>query len=215
MKNSIFTSATLALVVATLVAHSQGTFIYDQQSVPNDTTGGEGAPVIQANGPVGQSFTPLLPGVGFVRLFLFDLSLNGIGATIFLNLRSDSMTGPILGSTQPVFMADGFTGRTNFFFPTEVAVSPGTTYIFELVVQSGDNWRVIDDSQFNYPGGTAFGQGLPAPPFDLWFREGIIVPEPSTGLLGLIGSVVLLYRQRTRPRPKRAFKPNRDNPLCR
>lgn len=201
MKNSIFTSATLALVVATLVAHSQGTFIYDQQSVPNDTTGGEGAPVIQANGPVGQSFTPLLPGVGFVRLFLFDSSLNGIGATIFLNLRSDSMTGPILGSTQPVFMADGFTGRTNFLFPTEVAVSPGTTYIFELVVQSGDNWRVIDAPNFNYPGGTAFGQGLPAPPFDLWFREGIIVPEPSSLVLALAGFAcfaVLIRRRRNR-----------------
>ena len=187
------------LLCLPICAHAQGTFIYDQQSVPNDTTGGEGAPIIQANGPVGQSFTPLLPGVGFVRLFLGDSSRNGIGATIFLNLRSDSMTGPILGSTQPVFMADGFTGRTNFLFPTEVAVSPGTTYIFELVVQSGDNWSVIDDPQFNYPGGTAFGQGLPALPFDLWFREGIIVPEPSSialAMSGLACFAVLIRRRR-------------------
>jgi len=175
------------LLCLPICAYAQGTFVYDQQSVPNDTTGGEGAPIIQANGPVGQSFTPLLPGVGFVRLFLGDSSRNGIGATILLNLRSDSMTGPILSSSQPVFMADGFAGLTNFFFPTEVPVSPGTTYIFELVVQSGDKWVVVDDPNFNYPGGTAFGQGLPALPFDLWFREGIIIPEPSSLVLALSG----------------------------
>lgn len=176
-------------------APAQGTFLYDQQSVTNDSAGGEGVPTIQSNQPIGQSFTPALGSIGFIRLFLIDGSLNGLGANVYLNLRSDSITGPILSSTDPVFMPDGFGGPKNFLFPTPVAVTPGVVYFFQPVVQSGDLWGVVDDNHYNYPGGTAIGQGIADPVFDLWFREGIIVPEPSGVSLFLLAMGLFAWRR--------------------
>jgi hypothetical protein len=152
---------------------------------------------------MGQSFTPTLIGVGFIRLWVGDSAFNGLGAVLYVNLRSDSITGPILRSTQPVFMPDGFLGRTNFIFANEVPVTPGTTYFFQPVVESGDTWQVIDDPNYNYAGGTAFGLGQAAPSFDLWFREGIIIPEPSTSALIMIGIGALGYvlRRASQGRP--------------
>jgi hypothetical protein len=187
MKINTFGSAACVFVTPILAACGQGTFVYDQQSVTNDTKGGEGVPTIQLSQPIGQSFTPTLSTVGFIRLFLIDTTFNGLGADVNVNLRSDSITGPIVGSTVPVFMPDGFGGRTNFFFATPVPVTPGATYFFEPVVQSGDLWGIVDDPNYHYDGGTAFGFGVPQPPFDLWFREGIIIPEPSTSALILVG----------------------------
>jgi MYXO-CTERM domain-containing protein len=199
MKTFGIASVALLFITGTLSMCGQGTFVYDQQSVTNDSNGGEGVPTIQLSQPVGQSFTPTLSSVGFVRFFLIDAAFNGLGATVIVNVRSDSITGPILGSTDPVFMPDGFGGRTNFVFSTPVALIPSSTYFLEPVVQSGDLWGIVDDPNYNYPGGTAFGGGQPAPPFDLWFREGIVVPEPSgiaLALSGLAGFAALIRRHR-------------------
>ena len=48
---------------------------------------------------------------------------------------------------------------------------------------------------YNYTGGTAFSQGVPSPDgTDLWFREGSVVPEPSTLPLAVIGAGALFWR---------------------
>jgi hypothetical protein len=182
----------------TFGAVAQGTFIYDQQSA-NETAGGGGAVAIQANEPIGQSFAPALSSVGFIRLFLSDNAFDSVGATVYVNLRTNSITGPILSSTDPVFMPDRFSGYTNFIFVTPVAVVPGVTYFFQPVVQSGDSWSVVAYNSYNYQGGNAFEQGLSLPSIDLWFREGIVVPEPSSLSL-LIGSGVLFYVRRAKNR---------------
>src|SRR5580765_100770 len=124
------------------IAH--GTFQYDQQSL-NHIIGANVLYNIQPNGPMGQSFTPSLPSVGFVQFELFDgHPNNGLGATLYVNLRSNSITGPILSSSDPVFLPDTPTGGglTNFLFPGGASVIPGTTYFFEILVQSGDLWLV-------------------------------------------------------------------------
>jgi len=183
-------------LVCSKAALSQGTFVYDQQLVTNDTSGGEFSAAIQTNQPIGQSFTPTLSSVGFVRLFLGDSSRNGIGANVLVNLRSDSLQGPILASTDPVFMPDGFSGRADFLFLNEVSVIPGTTYFIQPVVQSGDAWNIFLDINYKYPGGTAFFSGVADPSFDLWFREGIIVPEPASGSLILLAIGIFVWRKR-------------------
>jgi hypothetical protein len=175
------------LVFIAPLAFSQGTFIYDQRSAieSGKLEGGMG---IQSSHPIGQSFTPALSSVGFISLYLYDAGIGALGATVSVNLRSSSLDGTILGSTEPVSMQNAFAGFTNFIFSTPVQVTPGAVYFIQPVVQSGDAWG-INKAQYNYAGGTAFYQGAPDASSDLWFGEGIIIPEPSPWVLLLASSM--------------------------
>jgi hypothetical protein len=179
----------------------QGTLVYDQQSVFDEATLGETASAIMAIQPMGQSFTPSLSSVGFIRLQLYGgNSGGGPGTTLYLNLRSSSITGPILGSTEGVFMPNGyFGGYVTFLFANPVPVSPGVMYFFQPMVQSGD-WTVgTYNPYYNYPGGTVIARGMPNQASDLLFREGIIVPEPSSAALLLLacGALACVRRRRS------------------
>jgi hypothetical protein len=192
------------LLLAALGACGQGTFIYDQQSATN-RSGNYGAAIQQVQ-PMGQSFIPALSSVGFVQFQFADtLPQDGIGATVCVNLWSDAIgTGTLLGSTTPVYMPDGFYHAvTNFYFSAPISATPGTTYYLQPVQQSGDaNWAIVGD-YFNYPGGTMYALGAPNPNgLDLWFREGILVPEPSSWVLALLGMAVwVCIRTRRRLKP--------------
>jgi hypothetical protein len=176
---------------------AQGNFVYDQQSA-TESTPSETSGLITPNQPLGQSFTPGLSSVGFVRFELHDLNAgNSLGATLFVNLRSDSITGPILGASAMVFMPDSFSGYADFIFSAAISINPGTTYFFQPVVQSGDQWLIGAHPPGNYPGGSIFVQGAPNTGSDLWFREGI-VPEPSSAALALLGGVLVWLRPRSR-----------------
>jgi hypothetical protein len=187
----------IALTVVTLAARGQGTFVYDQQSSTNETAFfGTGGVMQQIAQPWGQSFTPGLSSVDFIRLKLYDNNTNnGLGATLSVNLRAGSISGSLLGSTDPVFIPNGTGGTVDFVFPGAISVTPGVVYFFEPVVQSGDLWR-IDSNEYNYAGGSVFAGGLPVSGSDLWFREGIIVPEPASAwlLVPIVG--ILAWRHR-------------------
>jgi hypothetical protein len=187
--------AAIILLIACFT-RAQGTFVYDQQS-STDTNAAGGGPAIQQYSSLGQSFTPTLSSIGFVQLAFYDMNVgNNLGATIYLNLKTN-INGPILTSTTPVFMPDGFgrdgnsAGITVFFFSSPVNLIPGNLYSFELIVQSGDSWAT-SASEFTTSGANMIVNGQPVGMTDLWFREGIIVPEPSSTLLALLGSGVLL-----------------------
>jgi hypothetical protein len=189
-------------MVSALAASGQGTMIYDQQSATNRSFSGAGYP-FQAEQPAGQSFTPTFSSVGFVQFEFSDFHPgDGAGATVYVNLRADSLTGPILDLTAPVAMPDGFSlGITNCFFATSAAVTPGTTYYLQPVLQSGDgSWNIIA-GPFNYPSGTFFEYGSPDPNgFNAWFREGDLTPEPSSGMLLLVGFAGMWVVRRLRGR---------------
>lgn len=189
----------IQIVLIPCRVQAQGTFVYDQQS-SDEGHPGETIRGIQVSEPIGQSFTPSLSAVGFIRLELGDVNVgNGLGATIYLNLRTNSITGPIMGTTDPVFLPDGFGGFTNFFFSVPVSVTPGMTYYFRPEVQLGDAW-VIGRFVPNYPGGTEYANGQPGVN-DLWFREGIyVVPEPSGLALVGCGIVICGLRRRMKRR---------------
>jgi hypothetical protein len=199
MKTYLPLIAQLVFALSACVVSGQGTMIYDQQSATNRTISG-GAP-FEAEQPAGQSFTPALSSVGFAQFeFLDPHPGDGVGASVYVNLRADSMAGTVLGSTDPVFMPDGFNyGITNFLFRTPVAVTPGTTYYLQPVLQSGDSLWGFIVGPFDYPGGTFFAGGVPNPNgFDAWFREGTFVPEPSSGLLVLMGIAGICVARRLR-----------------
>jgi hypothetical protein len=187
---------------AALCSHGQGTtFVYDQQSSTDEGFYGYGAgPAYQGLLPTtGQSFTPNLSGIGFIRLELNDASQTGtLSSTWFLNLHSDSIHGPILGTTAPVVLPGAFTGAANFFFPNTIPLTPGATYWFDINSPDGGTWHLVA-RQFNYPGGYAWAQDTAYPFSDYWFREGLVVPEPSSAALLLLGGAALISIRR----PKR------------
>jgi hypothetical protein len=179
----------ITFVLATAL-RGQGTFLYDQQSSTDDTYSGHASPPITENQPFGQSFTPSLSGVDFIRLYLGNgVPFDNGPATLHINLRADSITGTILDSTQPLTLAPGFNGPATFIFSNPVRLTAGTMYYFQPVVDIGGIWGAAGSpNNYNYPGGTIFGLGVPNAAEDLWFREGIIVPEPSSAALILLGT---------------------------
>jgi hypothetical protein len=180
-------------LLATPFLYGQG-FIVDQQST-NLMEGGAG---IQFGQPIGQSFTPTFSSINFVQLMLFDPNFfNTAGSTIFVNLRSNSISGPIISSTSAIFFPDGFLGVSNFQFSASIDLSPGMTYYLQPVIQSGDDMAAfITDG--SYAGGSEFYQGALVSSQNLWFQEGIIAtPEPSSVALIVVGSgLVVWYRRR-------------------
>jgi hypothetical protein len=197
------TFSALCILSVALCARGQGTFIFDQQSSTHEgqPNYGEGAGIQGLLPSTGQSFTPGLPGIDFIRLIFDDGNINdAAGATIYLNLRSDSITGPILASTAPVTMMNGFRGTRNFFFPSTISLTPQTTYYFDLVFVSGGAWNTIIEPH-TYFGGEAFVQGQPYPGGDYWFREGLyVIPEPSATALATLGATAFLFARRAHPR---------------
>ena len=194
MKHYIFQTILLLLVNS---VHSQG-FLYDQQSSTDETPISGAGAVIQQLAPYGQSFTPSLSSVDFIRLNLNDGNPNnGIGATIYLNLRTNTINGAILATTPSISLTNGFAGIVNFLFPSTVPLTPSATYVFEIVMQSGsDSWNALA-GEYNYSGGIVYANGVPASGSDLWFREGIVtVPEPSSAVLVLLGSGAWLFIRR-------------------
>ena len=181
-----------------LSALAQGTFLYDQQSSTDETplpygTGGS----LQGSSPgAGQSFTPGLPAIDFVKFMLVDVNpTDGFGTTIYVNLRSSSIAGPIVSTTQPVTTPDGFHGPQTFLFPAGVQLTPTTQYFLEVVPQSGGPMNIFGTS-YNYSGGEAFANGIARPGTDLWFREGTVVPEPTSGALVVLAGLAAGVRRR-------------------
>lgn len=190
-----------------LLAPGQGTFIYDQQS-SDETNLQEGGAHLGTDQPA-QSFIPALSSVGFIRLFINDVSLgNGVGGTVYLNLRQSTLSGPILASTQPVTLPDSFGGTVSFYFDANISVTAGQPYFFEPILQTGDDLLANVSIQYNYAGGTAYLQGQPASlGKDMWFREGII-PEPGSIALLSFGSAIWLVTKSKRQTNK-GVKPER------
>jgi hypothetical protein len=193
MKNMLVQSA--IILAGAFAAQSQGTMQIDQQNYEPGTPGfGTGGTIQQTAAPFGQSITPALGSVEFIQFLFVDGSpSNGLGATLYVNIRSGSMTGSIIGTSAALTMPDNYRGPGTFIFSSGVTVTPGTRYFFEPLVQSGDAWNILATSETMYPFGDAYVGGQPVAFKDLWFREGIFVPEPSIVALiglGLLGYVV-------------------------
>jgi hypothetical protein len=198
----------LTIMLAASCSLAQGTFLYDQQSSTDEATPSGNTTIQQITAPYGQSFTPTLSAVDFIRLKLSDRNRsNATGATLFVNLRTGSVNGTILSSTGPVFLSDNFVGTVTFLFPNSVPLTPGSVYYFQPLVQSGDLWN-LDASEYNYSRGSVFVGGFPALASDYWFREGIIIPEPSSGVLLLVGTGFWLCARRRNVKKRWNFLTN-------
>jgi hypothetical protein len=182
-------------VLAAFCAHGQGTLQFDQQVNPTTPPGGFGN---IAPDPTGESFIPTLSSVGFAQFYFDDASFDGNGSTISVNLWSGSIgTGTLLGTSEAVSTPDVFNGAATFFFTTPVSVTPGTIYYLQPFIQSGNiELGVVGN---NYPNGAAYLHGVQQT-VDFWFREGAVIPEPSTLSMFILGLVCFYKVLRNRRR---------------
>ncbi len=176
---------TLSVLLATSRLLAQGTMLVDQQSF-DLATGSTSTPVFG----IGQSFTPSLTAIVYVQFGLAD----NPGSSLFVNLRQNSMSGPIIGTSDTQLIPSNAHIPTTFFFSSSVTLTPGTQYFLEPVVVVNESQIAVEISfpgTNPYPGGSAL-HGNIAGNYSLWFSEGIIVPEPSTWAISGLGLVVLL-----------------------
>jgi hypothetical protein len=224
MKTTSFASSVILLSVA--VAIGQGTFIYDQQAGPNPPSGlYETVPAAFGSFPptyiVGESFTPTLSSVGFFTLALGTApqSYEG-GTTLYVNLRQGSITGPVLGTTAPILVpANSPVSALTLSLPSPVPISPGTTYFFDLEIPylNSFNGTTVNNSaltftggtNYTYSGGELYVGGQAYPNNTLWFREGIVVPEPGSGALLLLACGALAPFGRRLSRARVCSQPQR------
>ncbi len=127
----------LTWVIAIFSWHvlSQGTVVYDQESftgLPSDDT----VVSITAGQPMGQSFTPSLAAVGFINLALHG-GIDGKAGTVYIDVHGNSITGPILGTSEAVNIAPFAFSVVTFNFDNPVQLAPGTTYYFQPIVEPG------------------------------------------------------------------------------
>ncbi|MGH7950375.1 MAG: RCC1 domain-containing protein [Limisphaerales bacterium] len=167
----------IMLMLVACCLRTQGAIVYDHQA--NVASPSSYFPL--GPGSIGQSFTPNLPSVDFVQLYLTN---SGGAAIMYVLLWENSFTnGNLFGASGPVLVPGNFSGATNFTFSTPIIVTPGITYYLQPYVQSGNKDVSIgmDSENFStgetYAGGTAYLNGYANMYADLWFSEGIVVPE--------------------------------------
>ncbi|SRR6266511_2015539 len=155
-----------------------------------------------------QSFTPFFSSVGFVQLRSLVPQPSGSSVTVVVNLRQGAYDGPVLSSTDPVIIT-GFADVGTFYFSDNIPIAAGQMYFFEPVLQSLGSLEIGFNSPSTYDRGDLISNGVPSGGVaDLWFREGVVVPEPSAGLLFFLStmSVVLLLRCSGNSHRAKAFR---------
>ncbi|MCC6677016.1 MAG: hypothetical protein IT436_07725 [Phycisphaerales bacterium] len=153
-------------------------------AVDQQSTVETGAIPIQAMSPAGQSFTPTVEFLNYIDLRTYDAGGSN-GATLRVKVRSGSIAGPVLGTSDAVDLPDGWASPkpVRFYFPAGVFAAPGASVFFEVEVMAGDPWLVATGPGA-YPGGTAIALGVPDPSSDLWFTEGLLEREAGYYDLG-------------------------------
>jgi hypothetical protein len=155
---------------------------------------------------IGQTFRPSLNALDFVQVQGGILPDNSTTRSRVL-LRAGGESGPLIAASSPLSIDDGAVLTRTYLFETPVALNPGDLYYFGmdlLETDSPDTRMVVSiiDHGDPYPGGDLVVNGLVNPGMDLWFREGLMIPEPSPGHLLALGALALFHRQtRMRVRP--------------
>jgi hypothetical protein len=200
----------LLLVCFASVSHGQGLLV-DQSYVNQRLDRGVN---LKISAPIGQEFTPTLNGINAVEFLMGGANL-GQGH-LAVNLRDDSITGPILGTSATNYLGPLFKGTTKFEFPNVIPVVPGDRYVFEirfLPTSTDPTWfmwvqgRIPPESR--NPGGAFIEGGQRQEATTALFREGLIlnrdlwlqeqlIPEPSSVALMLTGLAFIAAALRRR-----------------
>jgi hypothetical protein len=133
--------------------------------------------------PTGQEFIPSLNCIDFVDVTLFSVQSAQPG-TFQIAIHDSTIGGPVLGLSTPTVRTNATSDHTaHFTFENKVPLTPGATYVLEIIQTAGDTgWAVelpntaaINGTNANlaYAGGRLINAGAPQNTNDLAFREGI------------------------------------------
>lgn len=187
MKNLMAFQATVVLGVAwsCAIANAQPPLV-DQA---NETFVSTYFPLSPAGG-VGQEFSPTLNSLGFVDVWIFNEAPVG-PADFTVRIREGSIAGGILGASEMATIGSPPSlGPTRFAFAATVGLTGGATHVLEVVqVMGGAGWGAGYGPNSGYAAGQAIFGTSPVD-YDLWFREGVLVPEPGVWVLGGLGTVL-------------------------
>ena len=179
----------LLLIISVAISPAKADTIFDQTdtALPIGTLFQN----LSVFSPMVQSFTPTMTSLNFVNLLPIDGS-----ATVEVSILLGSISGTILGTSQPTIIPFSLAPTvSSFSFSTPAELVPGDLYVIEPFVVSGDTLIGSTDTN-NYAGGNQILGGVIQPNNELWFQEGISVPEPGTLLLlgtGLIGLLAIVF----------------------
>jgi hypothetical protein len=133
----------------------------------------------------GQSFVPILSSLDTAD---FVVSVPGPqSVTIALEIFTGTGLGlPILGISRPLTLGPASSPiPVEFHFTNPVILVPGMTYSMVVFVNSGS--FAIQYGSDTYASGKMFDQRFIYPDRDLYFVEGLGVPEPGIVLMVLSG----------------------------
>lgn len=153
--------------------------------------------------PIGQEFVPVLDSIDSVQLLICCRAQE----TPYVRIREGSILGPILGTSSLALPSPSL--LVTFRFAAPIALVPDDVYVIEVVNDGGIESMIgvgdpIPMPESVYPRGRLILDGQPdLDGLDLWFQEGLGIPEPATGVLIGIGLAVLRSTARTRPRTRR------------
>ena len=134
-----------------------------------------------------QEFTPTLDRVNFVQLFfnMSGISILRQSASFTVSIRDGGVDGAIIGTSSELDLSPEFQGFATFRFADPTDLSPNEKYAFDVRKTDGklDFWTVEAGSLPGYAGGDLQFNGSIESGADLYFREGIAIPEPAPVLL--------------------------------
>jgi hypothetical protein len=203
------------LLVTALQLHGQS-YVYDQESATTPEIVDYDSLIISRQ-MLMQSFVPTLSSIDFVQLEITDYPDSSTsGASLSVALWSGSIQAPtfITGTGRVSLPANfnndgiGTSGIATFNFATTISLTPEETYYIEPVEIIGDNIWSVAVTDNTYPYGQLYGGATAfTPTTDLWFREGVIVPEPSELALWTIGGLLIagVLRFKGEIQPQLAF----------
>ena len=121
-------------------------------------------------GPLGQEFIPTASFLDVIRLVIKDSTGGNSPGRLTLNIRADTITSPVLGTSDTLSFAPLFKGEATFLFD-RIVLTPGLRYVIEVVPLSDPGYMVGGDYDA-YALGRAITSGTPSANLDLWFRTG-------------------------------------------
>ena len=216
MKHSVRVVA-LKAALSMFLLQAQETYVYYDQVAP--WPGHPEAPGLverswritgEAGAQFSQSFTPFMNYIDFIDLQVEDVHGDGLSPKAYLVLRAQSVDGPIIASTDPVTIADGYMYQQGnwmrFTFPQSVRILAYHTCYFQPMVEPGTGAYKVYGNFSAYTAGMSFIGTKPDYAYDMFFREGLIeivpaIPEPSTVALALAGLPALAWAMRKHSRP--------------